>query len=183
MEDRRLIDGGLIPGKDLFTIRQGEPAHENVRDQLIATNTDIIKIKGKPGSWECVYYDRRSRGCLIYKNRPEECRVLACGDTGPIEALYTAPHLTRRDLLSDVQGIWEMIEDHQNRCDYETILKLHERIKTHSDKAAKHKIWEMVAYDRQIRRTLVENSVAPDMLDFLFGRPLTVTLPPLGIQV
>jgi Fe-S-cluster containining protein len=182
-EDRRLIDQGLVPGRDLFTIRKGEPALENVRDSLISTNTDIIKIKGKPGSWECVYYDRQSRGCGIYDNRPEECRVLACWDTGPIEALYTTPHLTRKDLLSDVQGIWEMIEDHQNRCDYETILKLQERIKTHSDKTARQKIWEMVSYDRQIRRTLVENSVAPDMLDFLFGRPLTVTLPPLGVQV
>jgi Fe-S-cluster containining protein len=183
LKDRRLIDEGLIPGRDLFTIRKGEPALENVQDRLISTNTDIIKIKGKPGSWECVYHNRRPRGCGIYENRPEECRVLTCWDTGPIEALYTAPHLTRRDLLFGVQGVWELIEDHQHRCDYETILNLQERIKTHSDKAAKGRIWEMVAYDRQIRRTLIENSVAPDMMDFLFGRPLTVTLPVLGIQV
>ena len=182
-QDRRLVDDGLIPGQDLFTIRKGEPALENVQDRLISTNTDIIKIKGKPGSWECLYYNRRSRECRIYKNRPEECRVLTCWDTGPIEALYTTPHLTREDLLSGVQGVWELIEDHQNRCDYETILKLQERVKTHSDKTAKSRIWELVAYDRQIRRTLIENSMAPDMMDFLFGRPLTVTLPPLGIQV
>jgi len=183
MEDRRLIDKGLIPGSDVFTIRKGEPALENVQDRLIATNTDIIKIKGKSGSWECRYYNSRNRGCLIYENRPKECRALDCENTGPIEALYTAPHLTRRDLLFGVQGIWELIEDHQNRCDYQTILKLQERIKTHSDRTAKGRIWEMVAYDRQIRRTLIENSVAPEMMDFLFGRPLTVTLPPLGIQV
>jgi Fe-S-cluster containining protein len=181
MQDQRLIDEGLIPGRDLFTIRKGEPALENVQNRLISTKTDIIKIKGKSGSWECLHYNRR--GCRIYENRPEECRVLTCWDTGPIEALYTAPHLTRKDLLSGVQGVWELIEDHQNRCDYETILKLQERIKSHSDRTAKTKIWEMVAYDRQIRRTLMENSVAPDMMDFLFGRPLTVTLPPLGIQV
>lgn len=183
MQDRRLIDNGLIPGSDLFTIRKGEPALENVQNRLITTKTDIIKIKGKSGSWECRYYESRTRECSIYENRPGECRVLACRDTGPIEALYTAPHLTRKDLLSDVEGIWELIEDHQNRCDYETILKLQERIKTHSDRTAKNRIWEMVAFDRQIRRTLIENSVAPNMMDFLFGRPLSVTLPPLGIQV
>lgn len=183
LKDRRLIDEGLIPGSDLFTIRKGEPALENVQNRLIATETDIIKIKGKPGSWECIHYNRRIRECGIYENRPEECRVLTCRDTGPIEALYTAPHLTRKDLLFGVQGIWELIEDHQNRCSYEEILKLQERIKTHSDRTAKNRIWEIVAYDRQIRRTLIENSVAPNMMDFLFGRPLSVTLPPLGIQV
>jgi Fe-S-cluster containining protein len=183
MQDRRLIDDGVIPGRDLFTIRKGEPALENVQNLLISTNTDIIKIKGKPGSWECFYYDRRSRECRIYENRPEECRVLNCWDTAPIEALYTAPHLTRKDLMFGVQGIWDLIEDHQNRCGYDEILKLQERIKSHSDRTAKNRIWEMVAYDRQIRRTLIENSVAPDMLDFLFGRPLSVTLPPLGIKI
>lgn len=183
LQDRRLIDEGLIPGSDLFTIRKGEPALENVQNRLIATETDIIKIKGKGGSWECFYYFSRTRGCRIYENRPEECRVLSCGDTGPIEALYTAPHLTRKDLLFGVQGIWELIEDHQNRCNYEELLKLQERIKTHSDRTARNRIWEMVAYDRQIRRTLMENNVAPNMMDFLFGRPLSVTLPPLGIQI
>jgi Fe-S-cluster containining protein len=182
MVDRRFIDDGLIPGKHLFTIRKGEPVHENIQNRLVSVKTDIIKIKGKPGKWECYYFDGRSRRCGIYSNRPEECRVLTCWNTGPIEALYSAPHLTRKDILSDVQGIWELIEDHQHRCDYETILQLHERIKKQGDTAAKRRLREMIAYDRQIRLTLVENSIAPDMMDFLFGRPLTATLSPLGIQ-
>ena len=183
MEDRRLIDDGIIPGSHLFTIRKGEPALENIKHRLISVETDIIKIKGKPGRWECRYYDSRTRQCSIYSERPEECRVLACWDTRPIEAVYTTRHLTRKDLLSDVQGIWELIEDHQRRCDYATILGLHERIDTHRDKTVKNKLREIAAYDRQIRLTLIENSVAPDLMDFLFGRPLIDTLPPLGIQL
>ncbi len=182
-KDRRLIDEGYIPGRDLYTIRKGEPAYENIQHQLISVNTDIIKIKGKPGKWECLYFISRTRKCGIYENRPEECRVLTCWDTGPIESMYAAPHLTRQDLLSGVQGIWELIEDHQNRCDYVEILKLQERIKTRQDRTVKARIREIVAYDRQIRQTLIENSVAPDMMDFLFGRPLFITLPPLGITV
>lgn len=182
LQDRQLIDEGIIPGKNLFTIRKGEPAYENVQHRLISMGADIIKIKGKPGKWECIYFDVRTSRCDIYPNRPEECRALTCWDTGPIEALYTAPHLTRKDLLFSVQGIWELIEDHQNRCDYEIILQLNERIKKHGDSSAKNRLREMIAYDRQIRLTLAENSIAPDMMDFLFGRPLTVTLRPLGIQ-
>ena len=181
--DRHLIDDGTIPGSHLFTIRKGEPAHENIRHRLISAETDIIKIKGKPGRWECRYYNSRARQCSIYSNRPEECRALACWNTRPIEAVLATPHLTRKDLLFGVQGIWELIEDHQQRCDYAIILELHERINKHRDNTAKRKLREMAAYDRQIRLTLVENSVAPDMMDFLFGRPLSDTLPPLGIQL
>ena len=182
MEDRRLIDDGIIPGSLLFTIRKGEPAHENIRHRLISVGTDIIKIKGKPGRWECRYYDSRTHQCGIYSERPVECRALACWDTRPLEAVYATQHLTRKDLLSGVRGIWELIEDHQQRCDYVTILELHERINKHGDKTAKDKLRGIMAYDRQIRLTLIENSVAPDMLEFLFGRPLSDTLPLLGIQ-
>ena len=55
MEDRRLIDDGVIPGKYLFTIRKGEPAYENIQHRLVSVATDIVKIKGKPGSWECIF--------------------------------------------------------------------------------------------------------------------------------
>jgi hypothetical protein len=40
----------------------------------------------------------------------------------------------------------------------------------------------MVRYDLSLREVLVEKGKArPDQLDFLFGRPLTATLPPLGL--
>ena len=51
LEDRALIDEGLIQAKDLFTIRRGEPAHENVQGKISPVKTDIIKIKGKKGVW------------------------------------------------------------------------------------------------------------------------------------
>ena len=183
MGDRRLIDSGIIPGDRLFTIRKGEPAHENVQRRLVSVKTDIIKIKGKPGRWECCYYDDRTHRCGIYPDRPEECRVLSCRDTRPIEALHATQRLTRKDLLSEVRGIWELIEDHQQRCDYDTIFKLHECMKSSRDTEAKKRLREILAYDRQIRLTLIENSVAADLMDFLFGRPLADTLPPLGIQI
>jgi Fe-S-cluster containining protein len=182
LKDRRLIDEGLIPAGDLYTIRKGEPAYENIRGRLVTAQTDIIKIKGKPGRWECRYFDSRTRSCTIYENRPEECSALTCWDTGPIEAVHSSPHLTRKELLSGVQGIWDLIEDHQDRCDYGEILKLKDRLKAHSDNTAKTRLREIAAYDRQIRKTLLENSVAPDMMAFLFGRPLSETLPALGIQ-
>ena len=40
----------------------------------------------------------------------------------------------------------------------------------------------MVHYDLSLREVLVEKGKArPDQLDFLFGRPLSQTLPPLGV--
>ncbi len=41
-----------------------------------------------------------------------------------------------------------------------------------------------VRYDRAIRQLVLENgNVEPEMIDFIFGRPLTVTLKSSGIDM
>ena len=182
IEDRRLVDDGILPARDLFTIREGEPAHENVRGHIAPAATDIIKIKGTGGSWRCRYLCAETNTCRIYTHRPLECRVLSCRDTTPIGATYDRNRLTRKMLLETVPGLWELIAAHQQRCDYGTILALHARLKKNPAPEASRQLRETIIYDRSCRQTLVEKGrIDPHMLDFLLGRPLTQTLPLLGI--
>ena len=177
---------GLIPAEALYTIRPGEPVQDNVAGRPAYARTDIIKIKGRGAGWCCRFIEEATNRCTIYDHRPAECRALQCWDTRAIEDLYDRDRLTRRDLLEGVQGLWDLIVDHERRCDFRRIRDQAERLDQgpKQQRAALAAVTEMVKYDESLRRLLVENGHTPEnMLDFLLGRPLTRSLPAFHIKV
>ncbi len=179
LEDQALVESGKIPLKHLFTIRQGEPAFDNVAGVIAPAVTDIIKLKGlSEGSDVCSFYDAGPKGCHIYADRPAECRALKCWDTQEIESLYNRRRLTRRHLLSRVEGLWEMVQDHQERCDYGYVAELATDMKRMSAEAEpQKKLLELIRYDESLRQiTCQKAGLDPEMLPFLFGRPLSFTI-------
>jgi Fe-S-cluster containining protein len=183
-EDRVLIDKGLIPSRCLYTIRKGELAYDNVQKCLMPVDSDIVKIKGKADSWTCVFFDEPNKRCSIYDDRPRECRALKCWDTRELEKMYTGHRLTRRELISEVEGLWELIQDHQKRCDYAGIQDLIQELDSSREDNARRQLGEIIKYDIEIRELVVsKGGMDPEMLDFLFGRPLTKTLPNYGIKI
>ena len=183
MEDRRLIDQGIIPCGRLYTIRRGEPAHDNIEGRVLPVESDLIKIKGAGNAWTCVFYDDTKKSCAIYNDRPIECRVLKCWDTAAIEALYRKNRLTREDLLGNILGLWDLIADHQARCSYDHIGELLAGVKKQRTASVKT-LREMVLYDLNLRHLLVEKGLAGmELTDFLLGRPLVETLKPMGITL
>ena len=184
IEDRMLIEKGKIPSKFLYTIRKGELAHDNVKECLKPVDSDIIKIKGKEDSWTCLFFDEIRKGCAIYKGRPQECRVLKCWDTRELEQIYANNRLTRKDLISEVKGLWDLIKEHQARCDYTKIQGLIKNLTGSKRDDARRKLLEIIRYDAEIRKLVVSRGgLDADMLDFLFGRPLTKTLGNYGVKV
>ena len=184
LEDRMLIEKGKIPSKYLYTIRRGELAHDNVKGCLKPVESDIIKIKGKEESWTCIFFDEGKKGCTIYDVRPLECRVLKCWDIRELEQIYTNTRLTRYDLVSEVKGLWDLINDHQSRCDYKKIQSLMKDLAGSNSNDAQRKIQEIIRYDDEIRKLVVSKGrLDADVLDFLFGRPLTKTLRNYGIKI
>jgi Fe-S-cluster containining protein len=182
--DKALIEKGVIHSQFLYTIRKGELAYDNVRGCLQPVGSDIIKIKGKDGSWVCRFFDESQKACRIYENRPLECRALKCWETSNIESIYAENRLTRKDLIAKIEGLWDLIEDHQTRCDYETILRLVTAALRHKKKAARSKLIEIIRYDTEMRNLVVsEGGLDAEMLDFLFGRPLLKTLENFGLKV
>ncbi|OQX19408.1 MAG: hypothetical protein BWK80_36955 [Desulfobacteraceae bacterium IS3] len=167
-EDRFLIEDGLILSKHLYTIRKGETVHDNIKGCLCPTESEIIKIKGKHGRWTCVFFDEHENGCEIYDNRPAECRALKCWDTRDIEKIYACNRLSRKDLLSEIKGLWELIQDHESRCSYRKLRQLLKQSVENKDE-----IQLMLAYDKEIRAVASEKGrIDPEMTDFLFGRPM-----------
>ena len=184
LEDRALLEEGVIPSSCLYTIRRGELAWDNVKQRLIPVDTDVIKIKGKKGSWTCMFFDEVHKSCTIYENRPRECRVLKCWDPGELEKVYAANRLTRQDLISRVEGLWDLVKDHQARCNYEKIQRMVQELKGSAAVPARRRLSEIIHYDDEIRKLVVSRGgLQSDMLDFLFGRPLNETIKNYGINL
>jgi Fe-S-cluster containining protein len=184
LEDQMLIEKGKIPSKYLYTLRRGELAHDNVKGCLKPVESDIIKIKGKNGSWTCLFFDEVKKSCSIYEDRPLECRALKCWDTRQIEKIYANTRLTRKDLASGVKGLWDLIEDHQARCDYKRIQQLIKDMAGSKKNQARRKLVEIVRYDAEIRNLVVsKGGLDADILDFLFGRSLSNTIENFGVKI
>ena len=183
MEDLDLVEKGIIPLKDLFTIREGEPANDNIKGSIQPAVTDIIKIKGQGNSLICRFFDYKNSICGIYDSRPVECRVLKCWDTSDIERIYSKNRLVRKDLVANIDGLCNLVEEHQKRCSYDTIKGF---INTHnSDKKTDSikNVLEIINYDKQIRQLIIERGgLDTEILDFLFGRPLTETIRMFGFD-
>jgi Fe-S-cluster containining protein len=182
--DTELIEQGIIDAKYLYTIRKGELAYDNIEQRFEPVSSDVIKIKGKNGSWRCVFFDDKESACTIYENRPAECRALKCWDTQEIEHMYAKKRLIRKDLIAKIEGLWDLIVDHQKRCNYENIQKLVSALETNKRDDAQKKLREIIQYDIEIRKLVVSKAgLDADMLDFLFGRPLTKTIENYGLKV
>ena len=178
------MDGGQIPARCLFTIRRGELARDNVKGILAPLTQEIIKIKGKADRWICQFYDPATRGCGIYEQRPLECRALNCRDTRWIERVYETARLTRQDLLSGIQGLWELVEDHERRCSYAGLKSLVGKGVRDGRLKQEEAILEIIRYDVHVRRLTTEKGgVDEQMLDFIFGRPLVDTIKMFEIKL
>jgi len=184
LADKTLIEDGIIHSKYLYTVREGELAYDNVRQCLEPVSTDVIKIKGKNKSQTCIFFAEPQNACAIYENRPVECRALECWDTQALEDVYAKQRLTRKDLISEIEGLWSLIKDHQERCNYKTIQKLVDAINSNMKASGRQKLNEIIQFDSEIRKLVVSTAgLDAEMLDFLFGRPLIQTIQKLGLKV
>ncbi len=183
LKDKHLVESGIIPLKSLFTIREGEPANDNIKKSIQPAATDIIKIKGQNNSTVCGFFNSKDNLCKIYEHRALECRVLKCWDTQEIEQIYSKTRLVRKDLISGVAGLWDLVEEHQRRCSYEIIQNLTSLYKSDKKNNSMKGLIEIINYDTHFRRLIIKRSeLDPGILEFLFGRPLTATIKMFGLE-
>ena len=184
LEDKVLIEKGVILSKHLYTIRKGELSFDNVKGCILPASTDIIKIKGHIGSWTCVFFDEKNNECTIYDTRPMECRVLKCWDTREIEEIYAKDRLTRKDLISSIEGLWDLVEGHQKQSGYDLLTLFVDALNTDKKDDALKGILEIIEHDIKIRELVVQEAgLESDLTDFLFGRPITETIKMYGLKI
>ena len=182
--DQPLIENGIIPIRYLYTIRKGEWVHDPIRGSILPVNAELIKIKSKDGKGICTFYDDRNGTCQIYTHRPIECQLLTCWDTNALEAMYEKNRLSRRDLLANMAGLWELVVDHEQRCGYCHIKDLISNLKKKYEKRLAGELCEMISYDNHLRQLVIEKGqMKPEMLDFLLGRPIEETIEMYGLRM
>ena len=181
--DAHLIRSGKMPSTFLYTIRKGELLFDKDQMKMVPVKTDIIKIKVNKETFECLFLEEGSN-CSIYTTRPVECRAFKCWDTREIENKYNEDPLERADILSDVEGLWELVDDHQTRCSYEKMGELTLKLEQEDKEAVLSEINEIINYDNALRNTLVEKAnIDPEMLHFLIGRPFTETMAMFNFRI
>ncbi len=159
--------------KHLYTLRKGEPAWENIRGEVAPLEAEIIKIREADGGRACRFFNDAEKGCAIYENRPMECRILKCWDTAEIEAMYRRDRLSRQHLLGTISGLWDLAATHEKECGLDRIGRL-----MAGDDPDRGALARIMAYDREMRNLVTERSgIDPEILDFLFGRPLARIMP------
>lgn len=183
LSDAHLIRSGKIASKHLYTIRKGEFLFDKDKLEMIPLKTDNIKIKINKETLECVFLGEENT-CTIYSTRPSECRAFKCWDTKEIEMKYDEDPLERADLLSDVDGLWGLVKDHQTRCSYDMMKQLSEKISDDDTGEVLQAINELISYDKSLRGTLIEKAkIDEDMLPFLLGRPFTETMAMFNLKI
>ncbi len=184
LEDKMLIEKGIILSKYLYTIREDELCYDNIKESMLPAASDIIKIKGQKDSITCIFFNEKENECTIYNNRPLECRALKCWDTRKIERIYSKNRLTRKDLISTIEGLWDLIEDHQKRCSYETLKLFIAALNKDKKDGVLNGILDIIKYDAQTRKLVVQKGgLDPEMTDFIFGRPITETIRIYGFKI
>ncbi len=202
LEDLELLRLERIPWSKVFTIRKGEPVTKPEDGRVSYLIDERIKIKEKPGSKECVFWDSTTYLCTIYEDRPLQCRAQACWDMKSYEELKDQPYLTRRDLFSHIEVLWDLIAEHNRRCSFETLNSLVRKLETSvaSESVAtsvaspqgghdnpvevSSKIIELVSYEEHFRTFVAEQLNIPEIiLDLVFGRPLKALLEIFGLEI
>lgn len=182
--DKALIVAGHLSLTDLYTIRAGELVRDDVAGGILtSTETDIVKIREAPGSQACAFFDPGSNGCAVYRRRPLECRILKCWDTSGIRRCYREERLGRADLIGHIEGLWNLVADHDRRCDAGRLVLLAQGLRAGVSEA-EVELSRVIRYDEALREGLqAEERIPVAALDFLLGRPVRTLLRAMGILI
>lgn len=179
--DLPLVKSGMIPLNRLITIRKGEPVVHPLAKKLQPAAVELVKLVGKGDTWICCCFDTL-KGCTIYENRPQACRLLRCWDPSELIAIVEKDTLCRLDILAEDDPMVKEITAHDKLCPATDLLQLSTSGKP--DAALQTRMTKLVKDDLHFRQHVV--AVYRLQLHqelFYFGRPLFQILQQFGVMV
>ncbi len=183
LEDLDILRQGKIPWSQLFCLRRGEPVRSPFEEKLFFLLDERIKLREKPDTQECVLFDDATNQCMVYADRPLQCRAQACWDPSEAKKLAEQSYLTRRDIFKGVELLLELISEHNGRCAFEKISDAFKRLEESRGKTA-DEVTELMAYEDHFRRFMGEQLKIPeDTLELVFGRSFADLAPLFGFRV
>ena len=178
--DLGLFHGDILTWNDVYTLRPGEKA--TTRDGEVATLKDErLKVREVPGSRQCWFYLAANQTCRIYGDRPEQCRLQQCwGEPPPPPPPDEL--LQRRHLFTGVPEVWDIIREHQDRCDCAAVARLLADLGA-GNEAASDALFEALHFDHYLRQMLIDDwELTPAAVEFLLGRSLAEFLGTMGLN-
>ncbi len=175
-QDIEFIKGKKITFSNLITYRTGEPMYDNINNKVISLDREIIKLRTKQGSTECIFYNDKKKECAIYDVRPIECRKLKCWEPEELMAFYEKDRIDRFSLINKHSAIGEIICLHEEKTDLKEFKRIFFAFRETKDPKLKSKLEQMISYDLNVREFIKDKTGATKEMDFFFGRPLTEIL-------
>jgi hypothetical protein len=128
----------------------------------------MVKIQGKNGSWECLFYDAALKSCTIHATRPLECRLLQCRDTTAILAVTGMDCLNRHEIISANDPAIPYIQEFA-KCSWQKLNALLTTLSRDSiQEAEKILCTDLLLRDQAINQ--LHFTLAQEL--FYFGRPM-----------
>lgn len=178
--DLPLFQQEILTRNDIYTLRPGEQV--TTRDgQVEALPEERLKVREIPGSRQCWFFLAANNSCRIYENRPEQCRRQVCW-TDPPRPPAVAQLLTRKHLFEAIPEVWDLISEHQERCDYAKVARALTELRA-GLQAAGEVLFEALHFDHYLRQMLInEWDLTPAATELLLGRPVPQFLEAQGVD-
>jgi Fe-S-cluster containining protein len=177
--DLGLFNREVLTWNDVYTLRAGEKATTR-EGQVTALKEERLKVREVPGSRQCWFYMAATQTCRIYEDRPEQCRRQNCWSEPPDPP---APEelLQRHHLFAGVPEVWELIQEHQARCDCAAVARLLADLGSGQEEAS-DALFEALHFDHYLRQLLIDDwELTPAATELLLGRPLSDFLETYGL--
>ncbi len=176
-----LVDGSIRP-ENLLVIRDGERVASQAEKELYEAPFELIMVRGRDGSAVCSFLSGENV-CGIYENRPAQCRAYTCfGPQATVTGLE-ANRLVRRDVFAGAPVILEFVARHDEKCSYRALGEALMKV-AGGDESALETVFDMLQYDTEARPFIMEKLGLPkDLLNLVFGRPLTEAIRLFGYQI
>lgn len=187
-DDIPLLDQGVLQTGQLLTLRRGEPAFDQPAGVVAPLPEEIIKLQYAPDGKACMHYRHEDQACVIYEQRPLECRLQACWDDSAISSAYDKGRIRRSDLLPPQSAALELARMHEEQCNFEELARKAADLFEKSGQEREAAILDILERDAAIRMGLARRLEQPEIVIqgyclFLFGRPMRESLPFFGLRL
>ncbi len=184
-QDRELLVKDIIKPEHVYTIRKGELVRsiDTDTDDPTASEEELIKIRERPESSTCIFFEKDGNICSIYDSRPSQCRRQECWN--PESGLKSSEmeKLSREKLLQPVEALWKIIQRHEEKCSHDELNRALARLRATKGQTV-NDVLELLSYDEHVREFILESfGLEKSTLDFFLGRPLRDSLGVFGLKV
>ena len=179
-QDRPILSSGVLGPQHLTTIRVGEKAFSNRLQKMVVVKKEQVKVKNAEDGRTCIFLSPGKDACLIYEDRPHQCRVMECWDPSRFDRILTLPPLTRTSILGPDNPLAEIMAEHDKRCSAAAFVELIEKF-IQGDETVEEQALDMIFFDIHTRDFCAKKfGIGEEQIDFFFGAPLNRTCFALG---